>query len=347
MAQQGLSPRVRGNPRHALPSQTTVGSIPACAGEPPAFRLLPPLGRVYPRVCGGTFVRPAGRARAEGLSPRVRGNPDSILPGGIVSGSIPACAGEPCRRRGRRPRSWVYPRVCGGTSSASTVSARSWGLSPRVRGNRVRQRDRPGPHGSIPACAGEPDFVYCFNDGGGVYPRVCGGTLRDIRGLLPMWGLSPRVRGNPCRRRRCPCRHGSIPACAGEPCRRHQWPTTLRVYPRVCGGTLPSSFWWLADKGLSPRVRGNLLQRVALERQRGSIPACAGEPPRPSRRPPAGRVYPRVCGGTFATSVLERTFAGLSPRVRGNLRRRRADRRPAGSIPACAGEPARPLTTAN
>ena len=51
------------------------------------------------------------------------------------------------------------------------------------------------------------------------------------------------------------------------------------------------------------------------------------------------RVYPRVCGGTFAGRRVGYCLRGLSPRVRGNrwrMSRRRLTRR---SIPACAGEP--------
>ena len=67
---------------------------------------------------------------------------------------------------------------------------------------------------------------------------------------------------------------------------------------------------------VSPRVRGNRFNRVIQF---------------------ALQVYPRVCGGTagFTDAVLD---YGLSPRVRGN---RRIHVRPDGSIPACAGEPAR------
>ena len=59
------------------------------------------IGRVYPRVCGGT-VHPAGRqALVLGLSPRVRGN------------------------RGNGRRFVLSPRV----------PVLAYGLSPRVRGN--------------------------------------------------------------------------------------------------------------------------------------------------------------------------------------------------------------------
>ena len=56
LAVRGLSPRVRGNPPPHASALATPGSIPACAGEP---RLLAPgciPHRVYPRVCGGTFI---------------------------------------------------------------------------------------------------------------------------------------------------------------------------------------------------------------------------------------------------------------------------------------------------
>ena len=50
------------------------------------------------------------------------------------------------------------------------------GLSPRVRGNRLRCTAQAATSGSIPARAGEPRgyrFVTVFNR---VYPRACGGT---------------------------------------------------------------------------------------------------------------------------------------------------------------------------
>ena len=53
------------------------------------------------------------------------------------------------------------------------------------------------------------------------------------------------------------------------------------------------------------------------------------------------RAYPRVCGATDGTEIIAHQMQGLSPRVRGNLRR---ENRPAKSprpIPACAGQPAK------
>ena len=71
----------------------------------------------------------------------------------------------------------------------------------------------------------------------------------------------------------------------------------------------------------------------------GSIPACAGEP-EPWGQVAARRlVYPRVCGGTYQGGSVMRYYTGLSPRVRGNLRRLVIQHPLNRSIPACAGEP--------
>ena len=70
---------------------------------------------------------------------------------------------------------------------------------------------------SIPACAGEPNAAESELESGGVYPRVCGGTVKRGIGMPRRRGLSPRVRGNPGRVTATTAQHRSIPACAGEP----------------------------------------------------------------------------------------------------------------------------------
>ena len=50
----------------------------------------------------------------------------------------------------------VYPRACGGTVPAFTAALRSYGLSPRVRGNLFPQGLEDQVDRSIPARAGEP-----------------------------------------------------------------------------------------------------------------------------------------------------------------------------------------------
>ena len=152
------------------------GSIPACAGEPKSSTFRTTTWRVYPRVCGGTRFIGVQRCMWSGLSPRVRGNLRRAPFWIFRPGSIPACAGEPHGRHRGPARDGVYPRVCGGTPT-DTISNPIWtGLSPRVRGNRGLGAVGPTLPGSIPACAGEPCTRPGQMVGGGVYPRVCGGT---------------------------------------------------------------------------------------------------------------------------------------------------------------------------
>ena len=337
----GLSPHVRGNQSGRSHPLLRTGSIPACAGEP---RAMAPDGSpswVYPRMCGGTFCRWSFIRLTSGLSPHVRGNLLSMVVHPANIGSIPACAGEPSSTRPRRGCARVYPRMCGGTKANEAAADPVVGLSPHVRGNLFHQRVNATHFRSIPACAGEPPLEPAQYNVIEVYPRMCGGTRRDVAGAWWDGGLSPHVRGN---RRRCAVllsREGSIPACAGEPIRASPDPSLPKVYPRMCGGTAYATLPRLPPTGLSPHVRGNRLRHAAAAAAHGSIPACAGEPPTPRCRGCRPRVYPRMCGGTAYATLPRLPPTGLSPHVRGNRSRRAGRAHRARSIPACAGEPRR------
>ena len=135
----------------------------------------------------------------------------------------------------------------------------------------------------------------------------------------------------------------SIPACAGEPIVRNRSACLAAVYPRVCGGTTGVCNSGVSESGLSPRVRGNHPYFGRNQAPTRSIPACAGEPPRPWRDRAPHRVYPRVCGGTVAVNTVMLYEKGLSPRVRGNRTLPCSLRMARRSIPACAGEPVPPV----
>ena len=314
----GLSPRVRGNLHRAGLPILDVGTIPACAGEPGRCRRPDPAARDYPRVCGGTRSRPISRSRVLGLSPRVRGNLDTLDRRKRLEGTIPACAGEPCPGAGNRVLCGDYPRVCGGTRIGQSRPRTPQGLSPRVRGNPVMLSSWIIGVGTIPACAGEPPTGNTPSGPAWDYPRVCGGTPLGLRWLASCRGLSPRVRGN----RVCPNdeanRHGTIPACAGEPSTSIHVFRESEDYPRVCGGTLGDRSPMHLALGLSPRVRGNPPMRSTSAAPTGTIPACAGEPDDRQRLADKSGDYPRVCGGTTCRTWSGASGAGLSPRVRGN-----------------------------
>ena len=49
-----------------------------------------------------------------------------------------------------------------------------------------------------------------------------------------------------------------------------------RVYPRVCGGTVPTAFSMMRARGLSPRVRGNPIRKIHRMMNQRSIPRVCG-----------------------------------------------------------------------
>ena len=254
---KGLSPRLRGNLAFPRLKLNPSGSIPAPAGEPRPRRGSRPGSRVYPRACGGTIMVQAEDRLHRGLSPRLRGNPTICRGNPAASRSIPAPAGEPTSPVHTGSSAWVYPRACGGTVPGAAAAASVTGLSPRLRGNRGRDRRLGLRPGSIPAPAGEPLLQTASRPPCGVYPRACGGTAGLDGGAWVCMGLSPRLRGNRVHPVDAVGIEGSIPAPAGEP-----WPFLRsrplpRVYPRACGGTTTIALASPSPSGLSPRLRGN------------------------------------------------------------------------------------------
>ena len=227
----------------------------------------------------------------------------------------------------------------GGTRCGHGGEAEHDGLSPRARGNQTGKVPSQEEKGSIPACAGEPNFLDFHRIFSKVYPRVRGGTCRYIRFLWIWCGLSPRARGNLCEERDEYGALGSIPACAGEPCLISFRFFTPTVYPRVRGGTSAIRMAAGRGQGLSPRARGNLVRADQGDIYVGSIPACAGEPLTKAGLGLRIAVYPRVRGGTLRNNWRLRASSGLSPRARGNLLGDAGYGGCVGSIPACAGEP--------
>ena len=180
-----------------------------------------------------------------------------------------------------------------------------------------------------------------------VHPRVCGEALHVVVCSVAAVGPSPRVRGSPPGPRPRAHLSGSIPACAGKPRPPPLSPGLSRVHPRVCGEAATSQQGRQYAKGPSPRVRGSPSRDPSARGSRGSIPACAGKPPRRRPGPATARVHPRVCGEAGGLVVFSGPTEGPSPRVRGSREEHRCSGTMLGSIPACAGKPcctARPRT---
>ena len=222
----------------------------------------------------------------------------------------------------------------------NAIRKRADGLSPPTRGNLVRNLKENGVPGSIPAHAGEPRLRLPAGRAGEVYPRPRGGTQNVFFPSVAGIGLSPPTRGNQVSR--LPPYHyaGSIPAHAGEPRAAAKIARANAVYPRPRGGTPAAVGNPRQESGLSPPTRGNRTLIDLRTGFKGSIPAHAGEPPRPDSRLATAGVYPRPRGGTADIRRLSPPKDGLSPPTRGNPSGSSSRRRVSRSIPAHAGEPA-------
>ena len=172
------------------------------------------------------------------------------------------------------------------------------GLSPRVRGNHRAPRSALWSIGPIPACAGQPWACWHDVEFDRAYPRVCGATCSGTCARQSAQGLSPRVRGNRGQMASLAPMWGPIPACAGQPYGGVFFLGFGGAYPRVCGATDEERQRRINNFGLSPRVRGNQMEKRARVLSPGPIPACAGQPGAPARRIARCRAYPRVCGAT-------------------------------------------------
>ena len=113
----------------------------------------------------------------------------------------------------------------------------------------------------------------------------------------------------------------------------------------MCGATHHRPRQSGPSRGLSPRVRGNHINGLWAPIALGPIPACAGQPSTRNKHGASVRAYPRVCGATLSLPKKAKAKAGLSPRVRGNLRSSRSVSAWSRPIPACAGQPSSATTT--
>ena len=233
----------------------------------------------------------------------------------------------------------VYPRPRGGACGNLLQQRDRQGLSPPTRGSHGVDAAAFGNMGSIPAHAGEPLRRSSWPNVSQVYPRPRGGagSHRESQGGIK--GLSPPTRGSRGPRRGTIVGVGSIPAHAGEPPWWSPSPWPSRVYPRPRGGAPPPATNPDFASGLSPPTRGSLSGGSIFERDRGSIPAHAGEPPYDFHDPMNARVYPRPRGGASYGADLATGLSGLSPPTRGSPVRHIGREHQRRSIPAHAGEP--------
>ena len=104
----------------------------------------------------------------------MRGTPLGYGPMTVMSGIIPAYAGNTTMVSKVDDAAWDHPRVCGEHAAFSAVAVQPMGSSPRMRGTLWRITVHPVRVGIIPAYAGNTGRfdgrALVFLD----HPRVCG-----------------------------------------------------------------------------------------------------------------------------------------------------------------------------
>ncbi len=256
----GLSPLARGNHQDRRLRLRRIGPIPARAGQPQHRFPAGVVQGAYPRSRGATTQKAATTERPMGLSPLARGNPGQKRKRIKQMGPIPARAGQPSARHTRTDLFWAYPRSRGATNLQDGGAMCVWGLSPLARGNLNELAYGCACPGPIPARAGQPSCDVGKAEQDGAYPRSRGATVFFAPRVSHPPGLSPLARGNRWLTLSPASSQGPIPARAGQPFPVNSDSAPWWAYPRSRGATSPTSSKVLAEVGLSPLARGNLLQ---------------------------------------------------------------------------------------
>ena len=257
----------------------------------------------------------------------------------MLSGPIPARAGQPWRRSPARARRSAYPRSRGATWLLVHLLAAFGGLSPLARGNPSVSSMGGCARGPIPARAGQPATSQPHARTVGAYPRSRGATCQCSHLHVASGGLSPLARGNLTRIAGSSISKGPIPARAGQPCLCCNSCSLGGAYPRSRGATVARHNVLDLAAGLSPLARGNRLGAGPGRAARGPIPARAGQPDGRHKWPLPSRAYPRSRGATFPASYYTDDGEGLSPLARGNPTINSRSVIHGGPIPARAGQP--------
>ena len=111
----------------------------------------------------------------------------------------------------------VHPRSRGAASPLLVQQLDYAGPSPLARGSLFGRYEISAHTGSIPARAGQPEFIMQTLTIGRVHPRSRGAAVEQIDGRHCGKGPSPLARGSLPHSLLAQGQFGSIPARAGQP----------------------------------------------------------------------------------------------------------------------------------
>ena len=236
----------------------TAGIIPALAGNTLVRAWVTCRDRDHPRSRGEYCRSREALTTALGSSPLSRGIPGRKRMLEVMSGIIPALAGNTLRPGGfdRYPRD--HPRSRGEYGAGLYGSGRVSGSSPLSRGIRTDAPHNAEHVGIIPALAGNTEAAAATPPRRPDHPRSRGEYSCLNRCSCSMSGSSPLSRGI-----RRPARHRAtarriIPALAGNTVSSGRPSAHFSDHPRSRGEYQPSVSGQLGGNGSSPLSRGIL-----------------------------------------------------------------------------------------
>ena len=186
---------MRGTPYKPINSPTSLGIIPAYAGNTCSSASAVCPSRDHPRVCGEHAPSVYAVGALTGSSPRMRGTRLLLQLVCLHCGIIPAYAGNTSTQRGTWFLSRDHPRVCGEHRYDQERCPRRSGSSPRMWGTLLVFRRARRRGGIIPAYAGNTLVSRLSIPLLWDHPRVCGEHGRIVRFRSFRQGSSPRMRG--------------------------------------------------------------------------------------------------------------------------------------------------------
>ena len=333
----GSSPHMRGTPSVSSSPATRPGIIPAYAGNTTQVSVSPTSQRDHPRICGEHLQMTNVLSDEAGSSPHMRGTRDLMDISSIVTGIIPAYAGNTSSMRYRPVAYWDHPRICGEHYRLPTHVEALRGSSPHMRGTQKIRVRAPLLSGIIPAYAGNTHTVLSPFRRIWDHPRICGEHYRLVYGRNGCVGSSPHMRGTQlCWFAHAPMA-GIIPAYAGNTSGVFSELFHDGDHPRICGEHSVHEIGYWSLRGSSPHMRGTPMACFTFRAQSGIIPAYAGNTS-PSIRPAATRRdHPRICGEHGRPCHSHGPPLGSSPHMRGTPLRGRQGTQGRGIIPAYAG----------
>ena len=170
-----------------------------------------------------------------GSSPLARGTQNNRLSILLISGLIPARAGNTLLKKTPRGPPGAHPRSRGEHRPAISIWIPFRGSSPLARGTRKTAFKELSLIGLIPARAGNTRELQRRCAGARAHPRSRGEHIENPKARLPSPGSSPLARGTRKEALEVIQLTGLIPARAGNTQSPEQQFRSLRAHPRSRG----------------------------------------------------------------------------------------------------------------